>query len=1407
MKKNRMKGGAALISAILLILFGMAVYFPVWAESETENETENAAENEIEIETDIEIENKIENETKSESEDEYAEDTVFDAAEGEIAEEYVMEEADAADLSDSVFYGEAESITYEVLLPWYEYCSYSYDQERWKEESAAQDTVLTYRADERVKIYLSACGEWNMDAVSVISDEGGEIPFEWNREESMLSFIMPECNVQLYLSFVKLEEMENDFTEPENVSDQAEAAESEPELYIPGEMMEESAEAGAEAAVFEAEAEPFMDLEENSAPGQEAWEESSAGSETDPEGLQDTLTEFLTEETETEQKEMETESDETETESETESEAESEAESETESETEFKTEFETESEAHSDAEAGISANTITPTTAEIVVEKIMCGDILAACTDSVGEFQATFAIYRAKQENGQFILDDTTLADSLVLEVSEDSDSSDGYRAKLTGTFSVEPGEYVLAETSRIPGTADLTEVVFGPYQLEAGNIYCLGYTDGKKENGLDPGYYNPDAEDASVIGADGAVMNRVLYYNSILLTKYLGEEQAVQEGAEAKPLAGAVFRMQYYACTDVLKQGTDGYPALGTWYFMTDESGEIFYDVQHLLPSWMDLTSGIEYHSDALWRYDSRFSPDFTCLPMGSLKITEVEAPAGCKPDFRPQSVSLTAQSDEYGNFDYTAAELVMRKQADAAAEVLSEGLAVFNPGETYLCLQKNSARPAVTEGNDRYSLAGAVYEVKDAGGTVIDFLETDQNGAAEKIQVQPGTYTVTEITAPWGFLPDTQTCSVTVTAENTEENPAVVFSLEEPTCGGISIHKSDEETEDGKPLGDASLKGFSFDIINLNDYAVCLKGQEDVFFEPGEKIATLTTDEEGNASSGQVIPYGIYRVIETGQGEGYTPFGVHTSDTVLIQQENEMLEYMVSNRVIRFDIQIIKFMDTLSTEEAGDDLKPAEGCVFEIYHAGTGELVTTITTDADGVASTADEDYPYGRLPYGTYLVHEASCPPYVMPVEDFTITGRIDRKTYTGIYKNDRPVEAPVTVVKTDEESGKIIAGAGTVFQILDAEKEIVTFYNYYPFYEEIQSFTMDGSGTVTLPSKLPYGTYYVHEVNAPEGYLLSEDVKFSVTEYREWTDSQEVVLADRPAKGQIVIHKYDENTKEALAGAEFSIFAAEDIVTKDGTVQCALGELADVITIGEDGEGKGRELSLGRYTVKETKAPDGYIPDEKELSAILCRTDQDSPVAELHLDCYNRTCLPEEEKDNETETVMTETETETVTETETETVTETETETVTETEAETETETETESETETETETGTESEMETETESETETETDTKPEIVKNTGTVSKGKTQSAAEKEAETESAANSEKASVKEPEKESAKDSVKGTAETESKSGSPAASVQTGDSVSYLGLLIVLICSGCVLAVLIIWWRRKHYSA
>ena len=118
----------------------------------------------------------------------------------------------------------------------------------------------------------------------------------------------------------------------------------------------------------------------------------------------------------------------------------------------------------------------------------------------------------------------------------------------------------------------------------------------------------------------------------------------------------------------------------------------------------------------------------------------------------------------------------------------------------------------------------------------------------------------------------------------------------------------------------------------------------------------------------------------------------------------------------------------------------------------------------------------------------------------MEPFEVTIAEEQVTVSGIYRQDTLITSPIQVLKVDVSTGKVIPVAGAQFQLLDADKHVVTMTARYPEYQVYDTFVTDEEGR-TFPEKLKYGSYYLREVKAPEGYLLSEEeLAFSVEEER-------------------------------------------------------------------------------------------------------------------------------------------------------------------------------------------------------------------------------------------------------------------------------------------------------------------
>lgn len=560
---------------------------------------------------------------------------------------------------------------------------------------------------------------------------------------------------------------------------------------------------------------------------------------------------------------------------------------------------------------------------------------------------------------------------------------------------------------------------------------------------------------------------------------------------------------------------------------------------------------------------------------------------------------------------------------------------------------LIKSSANQTITNGNSCYSLKGAVYGLYQ-NGIEIARKTTDVNGYAKFENVTAGNYDLKEITPPKGYALDKTIYPVTINSSQTTRVDVKDYPQSDPVS--ILLGKVDKDTTQNMPQGSASLEGAEFTI---KYYAV--QSDKDPA-ETGKKpVRTwiMKTDENGKCRldekykvSGDefwknpfgvatlplgtiTIPLGTITIQETKAPKGYL-----LNEEIFVRQITskgtaESVETYnmptIEEEVIRGDIQLVKYGET--NDEPGDSgadiKKPLKDIKFHLTSKTTGD-VYTIITDEQGVATTKQlGTSDRGNLPFDTYTVSEESPYPEYDIIAPFEVTVDEEGKTYTYILRNDT-VDAPLSVQKVDKETGKVIPIAGAQFQILDENKKPITMKVSYPTPMEIDTFETDANGSFTLPEKLEYGSYYLHETKAPEGYLLGiEDIPFVVDQEFDWENPLSITYPDAPAKGKIRVTKTDKETDKPIpSGAEFTVTAAEDITTPDGTIRTEKGTVVATLTTDEKGKAETEALYLGKYVVKETKAPNGYLLNPKEFAVTLEYEDQETEIV------YGNVTVPDE-----------------------------------------------------------------------------------------------------------------------------------------------------------------------------------
>lgn len=536
-----------------------------------------------------------------------------------------------------------------------------------------------------------------------------------------------------------------------------------------------------------------------------------------------------------------------------------------------------------------------------------------------------------------------------------------------------------------------------------------------------------------------------------------------------------------------------------------------------------------------------------------------------------------------------------------------------------TDVTLHKVSGDETVTGNNSEYSLAGAVYDIFEAGSDRhIGSVTTDDQGMATCKLTVGASYYAVEKTAPEGYALSSERVAFTA-------GPGASVTLsDKPVQVEVTVQKADSYTGGAAQPG-LSLEGAEYRLVDARGVS-----------------HLATTDAQGKARF-DLIPLGPFSIVETKAPEGYKldssvhsyqvdSSAAHTDGVVTFTPEQPLYETPIA-----FDLELAKFKEDPNADEGGTRW-PAEGVQFQIVSGTTGEVVTTLTTDVYGFARTPKDAWygtgerpkdGRGSLPYDRkgYVVREvaSTVPAGYERMDDFTISPdqQLDGVCLKYIIENKTP-DTRLQITKTDGASGQTVALAGFSFRLLDAAGKPVTQEAWYPNHVSLDVFTTDTSGCVTLPEQLVPGTYFIEETSTMPPYVLNK--KRLKVDLGKGSGPLAVVRFDnKQATGTLEVTKREADSDVALKGAVFDIVAQELIASPDGTVQAVEGEVVATIRTDDEGVARAENLPLGTgtatYACVETEAPDGYVLDPTPHLFTVSYEDAEAQVVTRELELSN------------------------------------------------------------------------------------------------------------------------------------------------------------------------------------------
>ncbi|WP_141403408.1 SpaA isopeptide-forming pilin-related protein, partial [Bacillus thuringiensis] len=437
------------------------------------------------------------------------------------------------------------------------------------------------------------------------------------------------------------------------------------------------------------------------------------------------------------------------------------------------------------------------------------------------------------------------------------------------------------------------------------------------------------------------------------------------------------------------------------------------------------------------------------------------------------------------------------------------------------------------VDENDENIVLKDAKFDVIDKDNNVVATVTTNEKGIAEVKDLPLGDYFVKEINAPEGYIKvDTP---VKVTIDNTNVIELVMKNTRKVENGQFKLLKKDSESGQ-------LLPGAKFDVIDKD----------------GKVVETIVTDDKGEALSKQ-LPVGSYTLKEVEAPKGYEL----SSSSVSVDVE--------ANKVVTVDVVNKKISEKVTGQfeivkvDAEDKTKELSDAEFEVYK--DGKKVAELKTDESGKVMSP-------KLPLGEYTVKETKAPAgYKLSNKEWKVTIQNEKEVVKVEAENEKILGSLQIIKMDDKDQTKRLAGAK--FTLKDAKGNVVK-----------EGITTDKSGTVKVDGLVP-GEYTLEETKAPEGYELTKQIIHVTVDGEKVVD---VKVTNSKSLGQFEIVKVDaEDKTKVLSDAEFEVY-------KDG-------KKVDTLRTDKTGKVVSQKLEPGKYTLKETKAPQGYKLLKEEIEVVV------------------------------------------------------------------------------------------------------------------------------------------------------------------------------------------------------------
>ena len=563
---------------------------------------------------------------------------------------------------------------------------------------------------------------------------------------------------------------------------------------------------------------------------------------------------------------------------------------------------------------------------------------------------------------------------------------------------------------------------------------------------------------------------------------------------------------------------------------------------------------------------------------------LVEVSAPYGYTLNSEPVYFDVTADNATEENA-VTVVEVTKSNTAQKGVLRISKSGEVFS---------------SVTEADGIYQpvfavkrLAGAVYEITVAEdiitpdgtlrasvGEVVDTVTTDETGLTESKPLYLGKYEIREITAPVGYVLNTEvhTAELVYAGQEVEITETAADFYNERQKAAVSLNKVLEQNTQFEIGMNGEISAVTFGLFAAED----LTAADGSIIPADGLLEILSVDENGHAVCKTDLPFGSYYLKELSTDGHYIlsdekypiVFEYAGQDTALVDIKANG-GAPIENKLLYGEIHGLK------KDEDGSDLA---GALIGLFRADCTEF----TTENAILTATSAEDgsFSFARVPYGNWIVREIEAPTgFVLSEKTYPVTVDADGAVIEVEIENTR-IRGTVQLTKTDRDypDNKLTGAEFTVYRDSNGNKELDADD------ERLGTLTETGIGVYEMADLL-FGGYFVKETKAPEGFYLDGNAYyFEITEDGKTATVENEAgkgFVNAPQVGSLKIIKTSSDGK--VEGFSFRVTGPNGYV--------------GVFTTDKNGEITIDDLRIGEYVVSEVSDGASYayvLPADKTAS---------------------------------------------------------------------------------------------------------------------------------------------------------------------------------------------------------------